>query len=148
VREKHGLVYSIASFSSNLHDSGMFGFYASTSLESHEQVLEISLLELYKLSHSVTDAETHRAKAQLRAALIMGLENPSGRVESAVKQQFLFNKFFTPEELIAKVDAVTKQDIIDYANLLLQSKNPAFCALGNISDLSKSESIIKKFFQN
>jgi predicted Zn-dependent peptidase len=148
VREKQGLVYSISSFTSNLHDCGMFGFYAGTSLESYEQVLEISLLELYKLSQSVTEAETHRAKAQLRSALIMGLENPSGRVESVVKQQFLFNQFFTPEELIAKVDAVTTQDIMDYAHLLLQAKNPAFCALGNVSDLSKSEEIIKKYFNN
>lgn len=148
VREKQGLVYSISSFTSNLHDSGMFGFYAGTSPQSYEQVLDISLLELYKLSQSVTEAETHRAKAQLRSALIMGLENPSGRVESVVKQQFLFNQFFTPEELIAKVDAVTRQDIMDYAHLLLQAKNPAFCALGNISDVSQSEAIIKKYFKN
>ena len=147
VREKHGLVYSISSFTSNLHDSGVFGFYAGTSLESYEKVLEISLMELYNLSQSVSDAETNRAKAQLRSALIMGLENPSGRVESAVKQQFIFNQFFTPQELIAQVDAVTTQDIMDYAKLLLQSKNPAFCALGNVSDMSGCETIIGKFFQ-
>ena len=148
VREKHGLVYSISSFTSNLYDSGVFGFYAGTSLDSYVKVLEISLQELYNLSQSVSDAEIHRAKAQLRSALIMGLENPSGRIESAVKQQFIFNQFYSPQELIAKVDAVTKQNIIDYAGLLLKSKNPAFCALGNVSDLTQSEAIIKKFFQH
>jgi predicted Zn-dependent peptidase len=147
VREKQGLVYSISSFTSNLHDSGMFGFYAGTSVDSYEKVLEISLQELQKLSEYVSDAETNRAKAQLRSALIMGLENPSGRVESAVKQQFLFDMFLTPDALIAKVDAVSKQDIMDYAGLLLQSQKPAFCTLGNVSDLLNSESIINRFFK-
>jgi predicted Zn-dependent peptidase len=146
VREKHGLVYSISSFTSNLHDSGVFGFYAGTSVDSYEKVLEISLNELYNLSQSVTDAELNRGKAQLRSALIMGLENPSGRVEAVVKQQFIFGQFFTPKELIAKVDAVTKQDIMNYAGLLLQSKNPAFCTLGHVSDISGCDTIIKKFF--
>jgi predicted Zn-dependent peptidase len=146
VREKHGLVYSISSFTSSLNDSGVFGFCAGTSLEDYERVLEISLEQLKDLSESMSDAEVNRAKAQLRSSLIMGLESPSGRVEALVKQQFIFNQFFTPDALIENIDSVTKQDLIDYAASLLKSKNPAFCTLGHVSDLTNAQAIIDRFF--
>jgi predicted Zn-dependent peptidase len=146
VREKHGLVYSISSFTTSLTDSGGFGFCAGTSPQDYERVLEISLEQLKDLSVSMTDAEVNRAKAQLRSSLIMGLESPSGRVEALVKQQFIFNQFFTPDALIEQINAVRKHELMDFAKTLLQSKNPAFCTLGTVNDLSKSQEIIRAYF--
>lgn len=146
VREKHGLVYSISSYTNSYCDAGIFGFTAGTSIERYLDVLEISLNELNKLAHSVTQQETDRAKAQLRSSVIMGLENPSGRIETAVKQQFIFDKFITPQELIDRIDSVTPQDITTYAARLLASNNPTFCALGAIEGTEEAQKIIHKFF--
>jgi predicted Zn-dependent peptidase len=148
VREKHGLVYSISSFTNNLEDSGVFGFYAGTSPKDYERVLEISLEQLKSLSETISNTEVDRAKAQLRSSLIMGLENPSGRVEALVKQQFIFNQFFSPDALIEQINAVTMQELIDFAHTLLQSKNPAFCTLGTVKSLEKSQEIMRQYFKN
>lgn len=147
VREKHGLVYSIGSFSNSYIDSGMVGFSAGTSSEHYQDVLEISLTELDKLAHSVNKSELDRAKAQLRSSLIMGLENPSGRIETAVKQQFVFDNFISPQEMIGKIDNVSADHIIDYAGLLLKKQKPTLCVLGMMDQTNQNpQEIINRFF--
>ncbi|NCF48863.1 MAG: insulinase family protein, partial [Bacteroidetes bacterium] len=78
VREKRGLCYSIFSFASMYSDSGYFGVYAGTSAEQANEMLSVTAQQLGDLASSVGDEELMRAKAQIRASLVMARESVSG----------------------------------------------------------------------
>ena len=106
VREKRGLCYSIYSYLSALADSGMFGIYAGTDGAQAGQALEVAIDELKSVAMSAGVGETNRAKAQLRASLLMSRESTSMRAEQLAQQLLIHGRPLSTEEVRAKVDAV------------------------------------------
>lgn len=106
VREKRGLCYSIYSFMSAMTDSGMLGVYAGTDGAQAGQALEVAIDELKAVAAGPGAEETDRAKAQLRASLLMSRESTSMRAEQLAQQMLIHGRPLTPEEVRAKVDAV------------------------------------------
>ena len=93
VREKRGLVYSVYSFSSSYDDSGVFGIYAGTGKEESKTLVPVVCDEIKKiLDDGVSEDETKRAKAQLKASILMSMENSSARCER-MAQQLMRNNF-------------------------------------------------------
>ena len=82
VREKRGLVYSIYSFSAPYMDGGLFGIYAGTGESEAEELMPVTLEELRKVQIAVTEAELARARAQVKAALLMSLESTGSRTRA------------------------------------------------------------------
>ena len=70
----------------------------------------------------MTEKEFKSAKAQLRGGYVLGLESSSGRMQSLGRGVLLFNKTRTPEEIIAKIDAVTLDSVMEIANRVLCAK--------------------------
>lgn len=137
IREKRGLVYTISSFTTHYEDGGNFAIYAGTDPEKAHEVIDCSITEMENLANSVSISELERAKAQIRAGLLMGLESPSGRTEALVRQKFLFDRFISPEEMIEKVSAVKADDIYRFANRLLEVGTPASCMIGRVDKVNK-----------
>jgi len=77
------------------------------------------------LRDGMTDKEFRSAKAQLRGGYLLGLESSSGRMQSLGRGVLLFNKTRTPEETIAKIDAVTMDSVMAIANRVLCSQPSA-----------------------
>jgi predicted Zn-dependent peptidase len=142
VREKRGLVYSIYSFSSPFLDGGLFGIYAGTGESEAEELVPITLEELRKVQHEVTEAELARARAQVKASLLMSLESTGSRCEQLARQLQVFNRVVPTAETVAKLNAVTTADVCRAAARLfrgtptLATMGPAerVPALGEIAD--------------
>jgi predicted Zn-dependent peptidase len=111
VREKRGLVYSIYSFSSPFLDGGLFGIYAGTGESEAEELMPITLEELRKVQLEVTEVELARARAQVKASLLMSLESTGSRCEQLARQLQVFDRVVPTEETVAKLNAVTTEDV-------------------------------------
>lgn len=121
IREIRGLAYSVYSFIQSYGDGGLFGVYAGTSAEEAAQVAEIVADELRNLPERVTEAEIARARAQMRADLLMGRESTSSRAEQLSGQLFAYGKPIATATLLEKIDAVDRDAIARLARRLSAS---------------------------
>ena len=106
IREKRGLVYSIYSFMSCYTDGGMFGIYAGTGAEEAPLLIPLIKEEMEKVITDVSDDEIDRARAQLKASILMSLESTSTRCEQLARQLSLFGRPISTEETVEKIEAV------------------------------------------
>ena len=111
VREKHGLAYAIDAYSSHFDDSGLLGVYAGTSAADAAAAARLIIEGLTQLAEDVTEAELARAKAQARAGLHMGREQPLARAEQAAGQLFAFNHLIDPADSEKSIASVTVEDL-------------------------------------
>ena len=111
VREKRGLVYSIYSFSAPFMDGGLFGVYAGTGESEAAELMPVTLEELRKVQREVTEAELARARAQVKASLLMSLESTGSRCEQLARQIQVFGRVIPIQETVAKINAVTIADV-------------------------------------
>jgi predicted Zn-dependent peptidase len=140
VREERGLVYSIYSFSSSYSDGGLFGIYAGTGADEVAQVVPLVCDEFARVGQDVTDAEVSRARAQLKAATLMGLESTSNRCEQLARQLMIWKRPLTTEEIVARIDAVDRAAVRRVVGRLLKSK-PSVAALGPLHGLEAVDQI-------
>ncbi len=143
VREKRGLVYSIYSFSAPYMDGGVFGIYAGTGESEAEELMPITLEELRKVQSEVTVVELARARAQVKASLLMSLESTGSRCEQIARQLQVFGRIIPTEETVAKLNAVTTEDIQRAAARHFHAK-PTLAALGPASRVPKLADIADK----
>jgi len=140
VREKRGLVYSIYSFSAPFVDGGLFGIYAGTGESEAEELMPITLEELRKVQSEVTEAELSRARAQVKASLLMSLESTGSRCEQIARQLQVFGRVVPTEETVAKINAVMPEDIQRAASRHFRSR-PTLAALGPAGRVPKLATI-------
>ncbi|HUR42615.1 MAG TPA: pitrilysin family protein [Aestuariivirga sp.] len=145
VREKRGLCYSVFSFGSAYEDGGQFGVYAATSPEHSGQLMGITSDVMLSVAGLVTESEVSRAKAQLKASLVMNLESASARADQIARQFMAFGCVPDIAALIEKIDMVTAEQVRDLAQRLFRARVPAFSAVGQLSGLSSYETIVKHF---
>jgi predicted Zn-dependent peptidase len=129
VREKRGLVYTIYSFKTAFQDSGLFSIYAGTGEHQVEELLPTIKNILETFPQTLETKEIERSKAQLKAGLLMSLESTSARCEKLAQHLMVYGRSIPPEEVIEKVNKVTREDIIRVATQLIE-KAPTFAALG------------------
>ncbi|WP_050523249.1 M16 family metallopeptidase [Pseudorhodobacter wandonensis] len=119
VREERGLCYSIFAQSGAYEDAGQITIYAGTSEEEISDLTAITLDELKRASSDMSEAEVARARVQLKAGLLMGLESPSSRAERLARLLAIWGRVPTPEEAVEKIDAVTTADVRRYAGEMI-----------------------------
>ncbi len=129
VREKRGLVYTIYAFNSAFRDAGLFGIYAGTGPSQIQELLPVVRDVLSDFPKTLEASEINRSKAQLKAGTLMALESTSARCEKLAQQMMIFNRPIPANETIEKINAVTKEDIVRAASLLMTT-HPTFAALG------------------
>ncbi len=129
VREKRGLVYSIYSFSSPFLDGGLFGIYAGTGESEAEELIPVTLEELRKVQSAVTEQELARARAQVKASLLMSLESTGSRCEQLARQLQVFGRVVPIQETVGKLNAVTTDDVCRAATRLFRAK-PTLAVMG------------------
>jgi predicted Zn-dependent peptidase len=129
VREKRGLVYSIYSFTAPSIDSGLFGIYAGTGESEAEELMPVTLEELRRVQHDVTEVELHRARAQAKAGILMSLESTGSRCEQLARQIQIFGRIVPVPEMVAKIEAVRTEDVCRAAARLFRAK-PTLAVLG------------------
>lgn len=133
-REKRGLCYSIFASASAHEDTGMFTVYAGTSGEYIGELAELTMTEMRRASDDMTDAEVDRARQQMKAGMLMGLENPSARCERLARMVSVWDRVPSLDETIEKIETVTTAKARDFAANLCQSPSPAMALYGPVED--------------
>ena len=143
IREKRGLVYSIYSFTAPAQDGGLFGIYAGTGEFEAAELMPVTLEELAKVQHEVSEAELARARAQLKAGLLMSLESTGSRCEQLARQWQVFGRVIPVAETVAKIEAVTVDDIRAAGHKIFRQK-PTLATIGPIGQVPKFSAIIDR----
>ena len=143
IREKRGLCYSISAHASSFADGGVFDVYTGTGEREMEELIPALVAELRGARALPTQAEVRRAKAQMRAGLLMSLESTNARMDALGGNLLVFGRDITPEEVSAKVEAVTAEDIVRVAGRILSGK-PTLAALGPLKNLASLADIAAK----
>jgi predicted Zn-dependent peptidase len=116
IRERRGLAYSVYSYTSQYADSGLFGVYAGCAPGKVDEVLELTRAELTAVAaRGVTDAEVDRGRGMLKGSLVLGLEDTGSRMSRLAKGELLYGDLLSVDELLAKVDAVSPDDVATLA---------------------------------
>lgn len=136
IREKRGLVYSVFSFCSNYKDTGTFGIYAACEDDKAKEVIEITTKELEKIRKDITDEELQKAKVQLKASLMMGLESSSTRMERLANQYLHLGRSIPPSEVISQIDSITGDDLRRTADKVLNTRQ-TLALIGKGKDADK-----------
>ena len=132
VREKRGLAYSIYTFHWSYSDTGLFGFYAATSARDIAELMPVALDSLAEATQDLTEAEVHRAKAQMKVSLLAALESPSARSEQIARQLLALDRVLTREEMIGRVEMLGLDEIRAAGSRALRSL-PTVASIGPIS---------------
>jgi predicted Zn-dependent peptidase len=143
VREKRGLCYSIYASAGAFADSGMMTVYAGTSGDDVAGLANITVDELKRAATDMSDEEVARARAQMKAGMLMGLEGASSRCERLARTVSIFNRVPHLDEVIAKVDAVDAKRVMDFAADLCV-KPPALALYGPVTDAPDVAQIAKR----
>jgi len=133
---KNDLANSFMSFSTSYSDTGLWGIYlVSDNLENVDDLVHFALREWSRLSGSVTEAETERAKAQLKASILLSLDGTTAVAEDIGRQIITTGRRMSPGEIERIIDGVTAKDVMEFANKKLWDQDIAISAVGSIEGL-------------
>ena len=135
IREKRGLCYSVYAFHWGFNDTGLFGVHAATGAENLEELMPVITGELAKAAQDITEAELNRARAQIKAGLLMGMESPSSRASQLARQKLLFGEPRSLEEMVQSVADITIDDVRSLASSILTGSAPSLASVGPVEKL-------------
>lgn len=144
VREERGLVYSIYSSYRAYPTAGLFLVYAGTAADDAQEVAARTAAAIHDLAAKVRGPEIDRAKALVKAAILMGLESPGAVADALATDLLHYDRWVTPEEVIAKIEAITADDVSKAASRLLAAPL-TFASVGPTGTLETYEALAARF---
>jgi predicted Zn-dependent peptidase len=130
VRELRGLCYAIHAFHAPYSDTGMFGLYAGTDAADLSELMRVVVGEITAAAETVTETEVARAKAQMKAGLLMALESSGARAEQLARQMLNWGRPIPLDEIVTRIEAVTVESARAAGRALIARGRPAVAALG------------------
>ena len=100
-----------------------------------DDLVHFTLREWSRLSYNVTEAETERAKAQLKASILLSLDGTTAVAEDIGRQIVTTGRRMSPEEIERVVGAITEKDVMNFARMKLWDQDVAISAVGSIEGL-------------
>ncbi|MBT9382680.1 insulinase family protein [Pseudooceanicola sp. CBS1P-1] len=131
-REKRGLCYTIFAQAGAYADSGMTTIYAGTSGDKVAELSELVLDEMKRAADGLTQAETDRARAQMKAGMLMGLEGCSARAERLARMIEIWGRVPDLSEVVERIDAVTPEDLRRHAEAMAVQAKMALALYGPV----------------
>jgi predicted Zn-dependent peptidase len=136
IREERGLAYAIYSDLSPYSDTGSLCVYAGTSAGKALEVVDLVMAEFRNLKENpLSEEELKRGKDQLKGNILMGLESSNSRMANLARQEMYFHQFFTAEEVIARIETVTAEQIQGMAKRLFIPERIAITLLGRLNGI-------------
>lgn len=136
VREHRGLCYSVYAFHWGFSDTGIFGIHAATGGEDLPELVPVIIDELRKSSEVIHQQEIDRARAQIRAQLLMGQESPAARAGQIARQMILYGRIIPNKEMMERLEGITTQRLTDLAGRLFFDTVPTLSAIGPVEKLA------------
>jgi predicted Zn-dependent peptidase len=116
IREKRGLAYSVYSYTSQYADTGLFGVYAGCAPGKVDEVLALTRDELARVAAGgLTLEEISRGQGMYKGSLVLGLEDTGSRMSRLGKGELLYDQLLSVDDLLARIDAVTPDEIAEVA---------------------------------
>ncbi len=141
VREQRGLCYTISAFHMPYSDTGLFALYAGTDEADAPELMRVVIAETANATETIDETEVARAKAQLKAGLLMALESSEARLGQLARQMLAYGRPIPVEEIVTKVDAVTVESARAAGRMLIRRSPPAIAALGPGAGLASTAAI-------
>jgi predicted Zn-dependent peptidase len=141
VREIRGLCYSIHAFHMPYSDTGLFGLYAGTDEADAPELMRVVIDQIANATETLKEAEINRAKAQMKAGLLMALESSEARIGQLARQMIAYGRPVPLEEIVAKIEAVTVESARAAGRALVERGRPAIAALGPGNGLESTAAI-------
>ncbi|MBB3975893.1 putative Zn-dependent peptidase [Rhizobium azooxidifex] len=142
VREHRGLCYSVYAFHWGFSDTGIFGIHAATGGENLPELVPVIIEELRKSADRIDQQEIDRARAQIRAQLLMGQESPAARAGQIARQMMLYGRPIPNDELMERLAGITVDRLTDLAGRLFFDTRPTLSAIGPLEQLASASDII------
>ena len=144
IREDRGMAYSVYSDLSPYRDTGTLCVFAGTSREKALEVVKLILAEFRKLKeNTLSEEELTRAKDQLKGNILLGLESSSARMANLARQEMYFHQFFSIDEIIARVEDVTADQVQAMAQRLFDSERIAVTLLGRLKGVTLEREMLE-----
>jgi predicted Zn-dependent peptidase len=135
IREKRGLAYSVYSFLSTYVDTGILGVYVATESRNVNPALETIRTEIKKISEGdISDSDLAAAVDHLIGGIYLSSESADNRMMRNAKNEFVFEKYVGYEELVADLEQVTIDDVVEVASGIFQEGEVSLTALGPIKE--------------
>lgn len=146
VREKRGLCYYVSSDFADYMDTGYWEVSAGVDIKRAQEALEVILQECERVKNEdVTDEELTRAKENMKGHLYLGLEESLAVAEFLGEQELLWQKIEDPDEIVAQMVKVTKEDIKKLASDIMKPENLNLAIVGPFENKEKFEELLKNY---
>jgi predicted Zn-dependent peptidase len=141
IREREGLAYAVFSELTPYSDAGMFTVYAGTAKETMGQVIDLTIREFRAMKESlVSEEELLRAKNHLKGSLMLSLESTSSRMSNLARQELYFGRFYSLDEILVSIDAVTREELQSLARNFFRPEQIAITVLGPLNGFTLDRS--------
>jgi predicted Zn-dependent peptidase len=131
IREKRGMAYAVYSFASQYTDTGLVGVYVGTREENLSACLEITAEQLADIAAgNLRPNELERAKENLKGRIMLSMESTSNRMSRLGKSLITDTELLSVERVIAEIDAVESDAVVELAGLLLAPERISAACIG------------------
>jgi len=135
VREERGLAYSVGSSLSVYADAGVLEIYAGTGKGQVEEVLEIAGEIVDELQGGgISDDDVAFAKELIKGNTLLSLESTMYRMSHLAMNEMFLDRREKPEEILARIDAVTPGQVRDLAAEILRRDRFTLAAVGDLPE--------------
>ena len=139
VREKRGLAYAVGSYTQQYVDGGMVGLYVGTREDNVEQACEVIGTELRRLhAEGIIADELTRAKEHVKGRMVLSAESTAARMARIGKAVLFETELLSLDEMIARVDAVGRDDVAELARDLYAPESLSAAAVAPSEDRFRS----------
>jgi predicted Zn-dependent peptidase len=139
IREKRGLAYSVGSYTEQFMDDGAVAMYVGTRADNVAEACEIIGRELAMVHAEGLDAEElARSKEHVKARMVLGLESTTARMSRCARSELFGIELFSIDELLARIEAVTADDIAALADEFYDPERLSAACIGPDEDCFKS----------
>jgi predicted Zn-dependent peptidase len=125
----------------------MFGLYAGTDAADAPELMRVVVDELAAAAANISEAEVARAKAQMKAGLLMALESSGARAQQLANQMFAYGRPIPLDEIVARIEAVTVASTRAAGSALIARSRPAIAALGPGKGLETAAAIVDSLYR-
>jgi predicted Zn-dependent peptidase len=130
IREERGLAYSVHAYADCYEGDGLIGVYVGTDPDKAGEAARLLKAEMTAAAEGMTSAELDRARNVMKASRLMSLESPSNRIDTAASQLLTWGKVLSAEDVCARLDAVTLDDLQRCARRALDAAAPSLSVVG------------------
>ncbi|MGA2967994.1 MAG: pitrilysin family protein [Candidatus Levyibacteriota bacterium] len=151
VRGKRGLAYYVRTGAEHFQDVGFLVSTAGLDPQRVEEGIAVIVAEYAKIAsftHStgsgqITKKELDKAKEFLKGHFVLGLEDSRAVAAFFAQSELLEKKIETPEQLIAKIDKVTMEQVEAAAKKYFKQNQLNLAIIGNFPDRQRFEKLLK-----